>query len=80
MFVTVGTTYTCTISAVDGDGDDIYYEMTGAALDTATFNNLTRLFSWTPSSTAPVDIGYFIFIDIVLQKQVFTHLYKSFDL
>ena len=58
MFVTVGITYNCTISAVDGDGDDIYYEMTGNVTNTATFNNLTRVFSWTPSSTDPVDIGY----------------------
>ena len=58
MLVTVAEAYTCTyISAVDGDGDDIFFEMTGNTTDTATFNNITSVFSWTPSGTAPVDIG-----------------------
>ena len=55
--VRIYETITIYVNCTDADGDDVTLELAND-IPTATFNNGTGIFVWTPTDTTPVLIGY----------------------
>ena len=54
--VRINETVIILVGSTDADGDDVTLEMAND-IPTATFNNETGIFVWTPNDTTPVLIG-----------------------
>ena len=54
--VRINETITIYVNCTDADGDDVTLELAND-IPTATFNNRTGIFVWTPTDTTPGLIG-----------------------
>ena len=56
--VTVGEESSLTVNVTDPDGDVVSMTLRTDLPNGATFDNVTGVFTWTPSDTTPVNITY----------------------